>query len=355
MIKSVTEEQAKLIEPNDGTLPVGCEEADRDQAGIGSARNDQLEVIVVRRYCEADQIVSLELAAADGGALPAFSAGAHVDVHLDDGVVRQYSLCCDPASRRCYRLAVLREANSRGGSTAVHERLLEGVRLKISAPRNLFPLDETAEHSLLLSGGIGITPILAMAYRLHAIGRSFDLHCAVRNSNRAAFRDELAGASFRDHVYFYYDDGPVDQRLDLNRILCSPRPNAHIYCCGPTGLIDAATSFARTAGWSDGQIHIERFSSAPATGDRRMRVIAKRSGVIVEVPAKQTILGALKEAGVNVASSCEAGVCGTCLVKVLEGIPDHRDTWQTDEEKAKNTQILICCSRAKSGELVLDI
>ena len=314
-----------------------------------------LEVKVVKRNDVADGIVALELQAVDGAELPAFTAGSHVDVNLPNGLVRQYSLSTDPRDRSHYRLGVLRDPNSRGGSVAVHDSLHEGVALRISAPRNLFELNEIAEKSILLAGGIGITPVLAMAYRLHALGREFELHYAVRSLDRAAFIGEMRGSGFGDRVSIHDDSGTEDQRFNAGALVGTPDAGKHLYCCGPSGFIEAVTSAAKRAGWADANVHVERFSVAASSGDQPVQVVAQRSGITVDVAADETLLDALRARGIEIESSCEAGACGTCLVNVLEGTPDHRDMYQTDDEKASNRQMTVCCSRALTPRLVLDI
>lgn len=331
----------------------------RAAAGAVQARPvaapETIDVVVARRSVAADDVVALEIRSRSGAELPAFTAGSHVDVNLPGGLVRQYSLCAAPDRRDRYRLGVLRDANSRGGSIAVHEHLAEGAELTISTPRNLFALDETATRSILLAGGIGITPILSMAYRLSALGRDFELHYAVRSVERAAFLDELRGSDFGDRVVLHVDNGPAEQRFDAGALTAGPDAGTHLYCCGPAGFIDIVTQRARQAGWADGNVHVERFTTAPVSGDQPIRVVARRSDLTIEVAADETILDALRAHGIEVDSSCEAGACGTCLVGVLEGTPDHRDFWQTDEERASNRQMTVCCSRALTRELVLDI
>lgn len=314
---------------------------------------DQIIAVVASRKVEADGIISLELSAAGGEPLPAFEAGAHIDVNVA-GVVRQYSLCCEPGVSDRYRLGVLLEEQSRGGSAGVHG-LAIGEQLVISAPRNNFQLDETARHSVLLAGGIGITPLLAMASRLHAIGASFELHYCARTPGRAAFLYELATAAFSDRISTHFDDGDEAQRFAIARDLPSPGPGRHLYVCGPAGFMDFVTGGASAAGWPAESVHLEYFNAEVDVSGGPFVVEARHSGLTVTVDAGQTIAEVLLEHGIFVPVSCEQGVCGTCLTPVIEGIPDHRDLFQTDEEKAANTDITICCSRSKSATLVLDL
>ena len=307
----------------------------------------ELDLIVVRREEQGRGIVVLELAAPDGGLLPPFEAGAHIDVHLAPGLIRQYSLCGDPADRSRYRLGILRETGSRGGSDAVFHRFHLGERVRIGLPRNLFPLTANAAHSVLLAGGIGVTPLLAMACHLHATGQPFDLHYCVRDRDHAAFLTELEAAPFR--FALHTDDGPADQRLQPDRDLPLPAPGTHLYVCGPTGFMDWVIAAARQRGYSDVQIHREYFKSDVASTGDAFEVVLARSGRRVTVPSGTSIVEALSAIGVRVEVACEQGVCGTCLTDVLAGVPDHRDSFLTAEEHASNREMTLCCSRAKNA------
>jgi vanillate O-demethylase ferredoxin subunit len=318
-----------------------------------------LSVRVARKTQEATDICSLELVSTDGSALPGFSAGSHVDVHLPGGVVRQYSLCNDPAETHRYLIAVLRDPGSRGGSVAVHDAVKEGDELLISAPKNHFALAHEAQRSLLLAGGIGVTPILCMAERLAVMGADFEMHYATRSRDRMAFIERIQGSAFAGKVQLHFDDGAAEQRLDLQALLGQPQGGTHLYVCGPKGFMDAVLATARGAGWGESQLHWEFFSAgadtAPRTGDEAFEVQLASSGRVVVVPPDKTVVQALAEAGVEVLVSCEQGVCGTCLTRVLQGTPDHRDVYLTPEEQAENDQFTPCCSRAKSARLVLDL
>jgi vanillate O-demethylase ferredoxin subunit len=316
-----------------------------------------LNVRVVRKAAEAVDIAIFELAAVDGAALPAFSAGSHVDVQLPGGLTRQYSLCNDPEETHRYLIGVLRDPASRGGSRAMHDEVVEGQVLQISAPKNHFPLVHGARRHLLLAGGIGVTPLLCMAERLARTGGDFAMHYCTRSRERTAFAGRIQGASFADRVQFHFDDGPAAQRLDLAALLGMPREGEHVYVCGPKGFIEAALGTARAAGWPEAQLHVEFFGAevSAQAGDGNFEVQLASSGRIVAVAADQTVVQALAAAGVAVMTSCEQGVCGTCLTRVLEGDCDHRDQYLTPEEQAANDQFLPCCSRARSPRLVLDL
>ncbi len=313
-----------------------------------------LQVQVLTRRVEAEGICSYELARADGAPLPAFSAGAHIDVHLPGGLVRQYSLCNDDRETHRYRIAVLRDPASRGGSVTVHEQVQEGDTLTISAPRNHFPL-VAAPFSLLLAGGIGITPLLCMAQRLAATGQDFRLHYCTRSLARTAFHDSVA--AFGERARLHLDDGDATQKLDLPAALAAAPAGSRLYVCGPTGFIDFVVNTARAAGWPADHLHLEYFGAAPqdTAGDRAFEVRIASTGQTYAVPADKTVVEALQDQGVEVLISCEQGVCGTCLTRVLEGECEHRDMYLTDEEKARHDQFLPCCSRARSPLLVLDL
>jgi vanillate O-demethylase ferredoxin subunit len=316
----------------------------------------QIAVRVARRREEALDIASFELVRPDGSALPGFSAGSHIDVQLPGGLTRQYSLCNDAAEQHRYRIAVLRDANSRGGSSTMHDQVQEGDTLCISEPRNHFPLVH-AKRTLLFAGGIGVTPLLCMAQRLATTGAEFVLHYCTRSLERTAFVDEIAGSAYADRVHFHFDDGDAAQKLDLDAELGEPEPGTHLYVCGPTGFIDRVVKTAERFAWNKDQVHLEYFGAAPqdTKGDRPFQVKLAGSGATYEVPADQTVVQALQAHGIQILTSCEQGVCGTCITRVLQGECDHRDLYFTEEEKAKHDQFTPCCSRSKGPVLVLDL
>ena len=316
-----------------------------------------IRVRVAVRQEEALDICSLELVPIDGGSLPAFSAGAHIDVHLPGGLVRQYSLCNPPGETHRYRIAVLRDAASRGGSSTVHDQLQIGTGLDIGVPRNLFELDASAPHHLLLAGGIGITPLLAMAEALAAQGRPFSLHHATRSRERTPFVAQLKTSSYADRVYHHFDDGPAMQKLDIAATLSAAPASSHLYVCGPTGFMEAVLAEARAQGWDEARLHREYFAAAPTgtAGDGGFELEIASSGRVIPVAKDQTALAAMLAAGLDIPMSCEQGVCGTCLTGVKSGVPDHRDQYLTPEERAANNQFLPCCSRASGPRLLLDL
>jgi vanillate O-demethylase ferredoxin subunit len=317
--------------------------------------SDRLIVQIQRRVDEADAIVSLELVDPTGAELPSFDAGAHVEVEVEQGLTRHYSLCNSPHERHRYVLGILREPASRGGSATIHQRFHEGMRMKIGPPRNQFRLNESAAHSLLVAGGIGITPLLSMAWRLHALGASFELHYCVRTRARAAFIETLHRSPFADSVTLHCDEEGESSRLDMQALLQNPRSNTHIYVCGPEGFINALKYRAQDCAWDEANVHCEFFAATASTSGSTFVVQATRSGLSVNVPADKSIAQALLDAGVDVPLSCEQGVCGTCLTRVIDGVPEHRDLFLTADERSANDRILLCCSRASSPVLSLDI
>ncbi|QTN27094.1 oxidoreductase [Rhodoferax sp. AJA081-3] len=317
-----------------------------------------LTVRVACKAVEATDICSFELVAAEDSApLPAFSAGSHVDVHLPGGLTRQYSLCNDPHETHRYLIAVLRDPASRGGSQAMHAEVQEGQLLQISAPKNHFGLAHDARRSLLLAGGIGVTPILCMAERLAMVGADFAMHYSSRTRARTAFVERIAASPFAPQVHFHFDDGDAAQKLDLAGLLKDPQAGAHLYVCGPKGYMDAVLTTARASGWPESQLHYEFFAAevAKSETDASFEVQLASSGRVITVTKDQTVTQALSAAGVEVQTACEQGVCGTCLTRVLSGVPDHKDVYLTPEEQAANDQFTPCCSRAKTARLVLDL
>lgn len=305
---------------------------------------------------EAQDVVSAVLEAVDGQSLPGFEPGAHVDVEIEPGLVRQYSLCPPLRSPRTYRIAIHRDEGGRGGSVRAHAVLREGARLAVGLPRHCFALEPGSHDSVLFAGGIGITPLLAMACELQRREAPFQLHYSAKSHAHAAFAAELESALGK-HVHFHFSEGQGAARLDVAAVLAKVAPSANLYVCGSKRYADAVVTEARARGWTDSAIHRESFAAVrePSGEDVDFVVNAKASGITLTVRKDQSILEALQGAGINIPTSCEQGICGTCLTRVLEGEPDHRDAYLTDTERAANTQIAVCCSRARSARLVLDV
>lgn len=317
----------------------------------------ELNLRVRARKHEAEGICSFELEPVDAQALPPFAAGAHIDVHVAPGLVRQYSLCGDPGERNFWRIGVLREPASRGGSSGMHDTVTVGTVLRVSPPKNLFELVDGAVHSVLIAGGIGVTPILAMARQLQRQGRPFELHYCARSPERMAFRDEMRASAFADKVRTYFNDATTTP-FDAVAALRDAPAGAHLYVCGPAGFMDHVLTSARTSGWAEAHLHREHFTAAAVmdpAGDHPFRLRLHRTGTTLDVPAGVSALQVLLDHGVDINYSCEAGICGSCMTGVLEGIPDHRDTCLMDTERAANNVFTPCCSRSRTPTLVLDL
>lgn len=295
------------------------------------------------------------LEALDGGALPPFSGGSHIIVQLRDGS-RQYnnaySLMSSPHALGSYQIGVRRETPSKGGSAFLHDKVAEGDTLSITYPNNLFALDKTASHHVLIAGGIGITPFISQLHDLHQRGASYELHYAFRADEHGAFRDELAGLC-GDHVHFHVDN--KGQRLDLAGLLGGMEPGAHAYVCGPGPLIDAVRGAAQAVGVEPARVHVEQFAAPKPMGGAFTVVLAK-SGKTVEVAAGESILNAIeRDSTVPVECLCREGVCGTCETRILEGEAEHADQYLSNAEKAAQKTMLICVSSAKGSRIVLDL
>ena len=316
------------------------------------AMQDTIELTVMSVKQATPDVRVYELAAADGGELPSFTAGAHVDLHLSNGMVRSYSILSDPDDRRRYLLGVARDRRSRGGSAHIHDTLEPGDRLNVGLPRNNFELDEDAPASVLIAGGIGITPMMSMVCRLESLGGDWQLHLAARTADHAPFRETLA--LFGDRAVFHFDDEHGGGVMDIAAIVGLAEDGAHLYCCGPAPMLDA---FKRsTAHLPSERVHLEHFaSSEPAATEGGFDVELTRSGKTVHVAKGQSILDAVSQAGVAVPFSCQAGVCGSCETRIVEGVPDHRDLILTESERSANKSMMICCSGSFSDRLVLDL
>ena len=316
------------------------------------------EVVVRQIRAETSEIRSFVLEPCAGASLPSFEAGAHVDVFPMPGVCRQYSLANDPAERGRYVIGVKREQNGRGGSSAMHSRLTEGSRLRISAPRNNFALRPGDGRNLLLAGGIGITPLLSMAQALHARGAPFELHYFARSNQELAFRELITASPWSGSVYYHFGLVPPLLNDVLAEILDAPAPEDLVYLCGPNPFMDVVRTSARQTGWPASSVILEHFSAEPPRlepGDGEFVVRLAKRGIELLVPPEKPIIQVLREAGIEIKTSCEQGVCGTCLTTVLEGEPEHHDLYLSDEERDSGQLMTPCVSRARSKLLVLDI
>jgi vanillate O-demethylase ferredoxin subunit len=328
---------------------------------MNTGAGDFFDVVVKQVWAEAQRVMALDLQAADGGKLPAWEAGAHIDVQTQDkfgtAVVRQYSLCGSPGADT-WRIAVLCDTQGRGGSARLCTDARVGDRLRVRGPRNHFQLSTDERPVVLVAGGIGITPLLAMADRLHAQGQPFRLHYFARDRQSMAFRDQLLTCPYQSVVHLSFDDeGPTP----LADIFTGADHDAWLYTCGPDGFMNAVMASAQAAGISPLRIRKELFASeplpaAPAVGgDRAFTVRLQSSGRLIEVPADKTVVHALADAGIDIVVSCEQGHCGSCLTRIIEGTPDHRDQFMLPEEHERNDAFTPCCSRAVSEILVLDL
>ena len=318
-------------------------------------KSESFPVRINKKELIADGVMYFELVHPEGLDLPSFSAGSHVDIQLPNGLVRQYSLCGSPNIKSAYEIAVLLEPSSRGGSKSAHTNLKAGDEMMISHPKNHFPLTD-AKHSILLAGGIGVTPILAMAEQLHSEDASFEVHYCSRTTSRTAFINRFKSSPFSKKVQFHFDDGEEDQKFNVKKVLESIDLSTHMYICGPKGFMDYVIQTAKDIGWPDGNIHFEFFKSEPSSkaDDGSFEVEFRGSGLVVNVPADITVAQALIDAGINIPLSCEQGICGTCVMHVLDGEPDHRDVCLSDDDKDVKKIFTPCCSRSKSARLVLD-
>ncbi|MGS0895699.1 PDR/VanB family oxidoreductase [Burkholderia stagnalis] len=288
----------------------------------------------------------------EGGRLPAYTAGAHIDVVLPTGLTRQFSLLEPYGSGHTYRIAVKRGDPGRGGSRYLHDSARVGATFQIGYPRNSFPLEETTAHVALIAGGIGVTPLWCMAQRRMELGRPWHLWYAVQTRREIAFQAELAphAANVTTHV----DEENGGERLDLKAIVSGLTAGTHVYCCGPEPMLAAFE--ASTAHLADTQVHVEHFAPPMLNMSTEQPVVLRlaKSGKELQVAAGQSMLDAVLAAGVNVPYSCQAGVCGACEVKVIEGQPDHRDQFLTQRERAAGS-MMLCCSRSRSHTLTLDL
>ncbi|MCJ0973217.1 PDR/VanB family oxidoreductase [Pseudomonas sp. PS1] len=313
----------------------------------------RISVRVAQKIIEADSVVRYVLVSASGHALPSFAPGAHIDVEVTDRLIRQYSLCnTDGSDSDNYHIAVLKDKSSRGGSELLHT-LKAGQRIKVSPPRNSFPLGNHRK-TVLLAGGIGITPLIPMAHELARAGKEFELHYSSRSKESAAFYVDLLEWKFAGSVRFYFSDGQDHERVDFRAVLSSQCEGAHFYACGPITYIRAFIEAAEDLRVPKDRIHTESFQPVQdSTRNATFQIQIASSGDIFDVPGDKSISDVLQENSIDVATSCEQGICGACLMPVRSGEIDHRDSYLTDAERDRNDQMTICCSRGE-GILVLD-
>jgi ferredoxin-NADP reductase len=316
-----------------------------------------IQVRVVGLDDETPDIRAFRVSRTDGLPFDAYEPGAHLDVTSPSGVTRQYSLCGDPCERDTYQFAVKKEAQSRGGSRSLHDDVRLGTTLSVSPPRNLFRLATGARGHLLIAAGIGITPLLSMAYRLVAQRAAFTLHYFVRHRDQAAFLSRLSAAPFAPHVVLHAGVDADELSAALDRCLAGVTNGIHVYTCGPARFMECVVEQA-AARVGDAAVHLERFAAEPqpaAVPGDTFEVRLQRSGKAVRVGSDVSIVDALASIGIEVDTSCGEGVCGTCMIPVVAGEPDHRDHCLSKTERASNTVICCCVSRARTPVLVLDL
>jgi len=313
-----------------------------------------LSVLVAKKTIEAHNMLSFELVAPDGSELPAFSAGSHIDVTIPGGLVRQYSLCNSESDRHRYLIAVWKDANSRGGSRAMHDVVNEGDVLQVSLPRNRFRVPRHTKSALLIARGIGVTPILSIADHLKAQEVPFAFHYVPALGSPELFQAKIQDSAFAENTTFYVEK--MDQNLDPAKVLADPAEDTHLFICGVDWWLDPIIALAKKKGWPEERIHIERFTakaSAPLL-DKVFEVKIASTGAVFKIPGDKSVSAFLEEKGVKIPTSCEQGMCGTCKVKILEGEADHRDKRLKDDQRAEG-YFLACVSRAKGDLLVLDL
>lgn len=322
-----------------------------------AAKSESQWTRIVDRQAIADDVVMLVLAPIDGAPVMPFDAGAHIELQLQAGP-RHYSLFNAPQERDLYRIAVRREAEGRGGSLEVFDTLVEGEIVAVRGPFNHFPLAAGAHDALLIAGGIGITPIMAMANQCRAEGASFELHYAGRNLSSMAFVDQLLSDEWQTNTWLYAAELSGTARLDVAQVISAPASDRHLYVCGPSRLIEAVIAAATDKGWPPSHVHFERFGAdvtPPGNGDQPFELEIASNGQRITVSAEETAADALARAGVAIPTSCGSGVCGACCTRLKGGTPDHRDLYLSPEEQARGDRFTPCCSRAVTPLLVLDL
>lgn len=315
------------------------------------------EIRVSQKIKIAGQIYYFELTDPNGGILPAFSPGSHIDVDTGEGVIRQYSLCNDPAEQHRYCIAVLLSEVSRGGSKRMHENIHIGDILQINVPRNMFNFSPDSDHTILFAAGIGITPILSMAWALYNSGNKFSLHYCGRKSENMAFMSTIHNLPFFDNITLHITEGDINKRINLRNILTPSMPENRIFMCGPESFMNDISQMAKLSGWQEEKIHREDFAPVDHNhiSSNSFTLYLARSGLTIEVNENESALEALLREGIDMNFSCEQGICGSCLTTIIEGEAIHNDAYLTAKEKSENKSFLPCCSRAKSLKLILDL
>ena len=322
---------------------------------------ETLSLLVHQITNQAIDINTFEFVDPHGNDLPEFAAGSHIDVHVPGGFLRQYSLCNDPNERHRYVIGVLNDPNSTGGSKSLHQNVKAGDLITVSKPRNNFPIRTEAKRHLLLTGGIGVTPMMAMIEQLVTMDADFTLHYCTRSEEQTAFRERLSGLKAEGRVINYYDQGDPSKGLDINELLRQHEAGTHLYYCGPTGFMMAAKTASES--WPSEAVHFEYFApvvadkpqinGAAEQGQAEFQITIASTGAVYPVPSDKSICDVLRENGIDIDTSCEAGTCGTCKTHFVSGEPEHNDFVLTDAEQRE--WVMICCARSKSDNITLDL
>lgn len=319
--------------------------------------NNLLELVVHRVWNDGEGVRLFDLRLINQDTLPLFTAGANIGVHINDDLVRHYSLCSHPKESYRYVIAVAKAADSKGGSLWMHQHLKEGETITISPPQNHFSLHESSAYSVLVAGGIGITPMLSMIMSLEEQGKKWELHFVSRNKRQTPLLSQIMAMQHSlkfGHIHMYFSRSVPSSRLDLPAIIASAPQGSHFYCCGPKSLLDDYSK--RLEHVSSEKVHLEHFhSEKTAANQGKFTIVLARSGIEIDVHQGQTVLDVLKKHSINISYACGEGVCGSCEVQVLEGLPDHRDSVLSDTEKNENKSMMVCCSGSLSDRLILDL
>jgi len=330
---------------------------DTDDQTATATNMERLYLRVIKTQYDTTNIATFDLADPNRNALPAFSAGAHIDIWISEDECRQYSLCGSPDDAYTYRIGVQREDEGSGGSIWVHDHLRVGEIIEVSSPRNLFPLADDAGSHILLAGGIGVTPLIAMIHELEERSAPYEMHFCSRSADRTPFLEFLTPRIEAGRVHIHHDEGDPAAGLDIAALLHDQPSGAHLYYCGPAGFMSAAKD--ASSHWAKGTVHFEYFSSPEddmANDDAvnvPFQVKLKDSGEIFDVPADQTIVEVLRANGIPVDTQCEDGFCATCMTRYVAGEPEHRDSVLDDDDRSQF--VLICCARSKTPLLELDL
>jgi ferredoxin-NADP reductase len=342
-----------MIEPMVAKISQVSEDLAKMPLSEEGGRKSDIKVVVSEKRLVSEGVVSLKLEGIRAQ-LPTFQPGAHIDLHLQNGLIRQYSLLNGPGETDCYRIGVKLEDVSTGGSEFIHKNIREGDLLAISMPRNNFPLRRDSIHTVFIAGGIGLTPLLSMSQVLHGMGLNYELHYFVRDEKHVSFNEVLK--KLGKNVSIHAGLSPESTLEKISEIVQNPMKAKNLYACGPGPMLEATLKIASDLGWSDDSVHFEYFKNTKEINDKSsFEIELARSALSLNVPSGKTVLEVLKSNGIDLPSSCEQGACGTCKVNVIEGEVDHQDVYLNSSEKAEGKVMMTCVSRAISKRLILDI